>query len=141
MEKEFKILSLETKNINPSLEEVAKFSGGVVNEKDSQLLINTDVAQGKDFQPGEKVVVLYGDTKNIPGTVHSVENDIVTVITDKEYGLDNYIQYSASDLAKRFSEGDHAQVINGVHKDETGLVLKIENNLVTLLSDSSLKTV
>jgi transcription elongation factor SPT5 len=36
-------------------------------------------------------------------------------------------------------EGDHAKVINGVHKDESGLVLKIENNVVTLLSDTSLK--
>jgi transcription elongation factor SPT5 len=36
-------------------------------------------------------------------------------------------------------EGDHAKVINGVHKDDSGLVLKVENNVVTLLSDTTLK--
>ena len=48
---------------------------------------------------------------------------------------------AASDLAKRFVDGDHIKVINGVHKDESGLVIKVENNIVTVLSDSTLKPV
>lgn len=51
------------------------------------------------------------------------------------------MQYSAHDLAKRFSDGDHAKVVNGLHKDESGLVLKVENNIVTLLSDTTFKPI
>jgi transcription elongation factor SPT5 len=141
LEKSMKIISLEIKKVNPTLEEITKFSGGAVNDKgeDLSMLANANVAKESDFQTGEKVIVLSGEMKNVPGTVHSVENGVVTIIPDKAYGLGNYIKYTASQLAKRFVEGDHAKVINGVHKDESGLVLKVENNVVTLLSDTSLK--
>jgi transcription elongation factor SPT5 len=84
-----KIVSLETKNVNPSLEEITKFSGGAVNDKgeDLTMLANANVAKEGDFQTGEKVIVLSGEMKNVPGTVHSVENGVVTIIPDKAYGL------------------------------------------------------
>jgi transcription elongation factor SPT5 len=44
-------------------------------------------------------------------------------------------------IAKRFVDGDHVRVLNGVHKDVSGLVLKVDNNVVTILSDIDLKPV
>jgi len=38
-------------------------------------------------------------------------------------------------------EGDHVKVINGKHKDETGLVLKIVGSIITVLSDLTLKEI
>lgn len=138
-----KISSLIIKDVEPSLEEITRFSGGAVNDRgeDLSMLAKSNMAKADDFQTGEKVVVLSGEMKNVPGVVVSVENGIVVIEPDKSYGLANAVKYPASELAKRFLEGDHAKVINGVHKDESGLVLKIENNVVTLLSDTTLKPV
>jgi transcription elongation factor SPT5 len=44
-------------------------------------------------------------------------------------------------LTKRFSDGDHAKVVNGLHRDESGMVIKVDNNIVTLLSDTTLKPI
>ena len=35
----------------------------------------------------------------------------------------------AKQLAKRFAQGDHVKVINGIHQDETGMVLNVDNNV------------
>lgn len=143
LEKQVKITSIETKNINPSLEEITKFSGGAVADRgeDLTLLASSNVAKGEDFQSGEKVIVLSGEMKNVPAIVHSVQNGIVTIIPDKSYGLANYVKYPARDLAKRFTDGDHVKVISGVHKDSTGLILKVEDNIATILSDSTFQPV
>jgi transcription elongation factor SPT5 len=89
LEKSMKIVSLDTKNINPSLEEITKFSGGAVNDRgeDLSMLANANVAKATDFQTGEKIIILSGDLKNVPGVVHSVENAVVTIIPDKSFGL------------------------------------------------------
>jgi transcription elongation factor len=42
-------------------------------------------------------------------------------------------------LRKRFHQGDHVKVVNGRHKDETGLVVKVTDSIVTLISDVSMK--
>ncbi|KAJ3277095.1 transcription elongation factor spt5 [Terramyces sp. JEL0728] len=143
LEKQVKISSIETKNINPSLEEITKFSGGAVADRgeDLSLLASSNVAKGDDFQSGEKVIVLSGEMKNVPAIVHSVQNGIVTIIPDKSYGLANYVKYPARDLAKRFTDGDHVKVISGVHKDATGLILKVEENIATVLSDSTFQPI
>jgi transcription elongation factor SPT5 len=92
LEKAMKIASLETKNINPSLEEITRFSGGAVTDRgeDLSMLATANVAKDTDFQTGEKIIVLSGDLKNVPGTVQSVENGVVTILPDKSYGLAVY---------------------------------------------------
>ncbi len=89
LEKNMKITSLELKNINPTLEEITRFSGGAVNEKgeDLSILANGNVAKAEDFQTGEKVVVLSGEMRNMEGVVESIEGSVVTIIPDKSYGL------------------------------------------------------
>ncbi|KAI8894347.1 hypothetical protein BC833DRAFT_605194 [Globomyces pollinis-pini] len=143
LEKLMKLTSIESKNVNPTLDEITRFSGGMVNDRSEELarLSNPNVATGEDFQNGEKVIVLSGEMRNVPGVVHSVDHDVVTIIPDKSYGLANFVQYAASEIAKRFVEGDHAKVMSGIHKDQSGLVLKVDNNVVTLLCDSTLKPI
>lgn len=84
-----KITSLELKNVNPTLEEITRFSGGAVNENgdDLSILANGNIAKAQDFQTGEKVLVLSGEMRNIEGVIHSIDGDIVTVIPDKSYEL------------------------------------------------------
>ncbi len=44
-------------------------------------------------------------------------------------------------MRKRFKEGEHVKVVNGIHTDETGLILNVVDNVVTILTDASMKTV
>ncbi|KAJ3361314.1 transcription elongation factor spt5 [Kappamyces sp. JEL0680] len=142
MEKTMKLSSIDYKNVNPTLEEITKFSAGAIveNSEDLSLLASSNVAKAEDFQNGEKVIALSGQNKGMEGVVQSIENGIVTVLPDKNYGLKTTVQYNPAELAKRFVEGDHVKVVNGVHKEKSGLVLTISNNVVTILSDSDTQT-
>lgn len=143
LEKSLKISSLDTKQINPTLEEITKFSGGVVNERgdDLALLAKSNLAIADDFHVGESVLAISGEVKGLFGVVKSIIGSTVSIIPDKSFNNTRPVQISASELSKRFREGDHVKVANGVHADETGLVVKVSDNTVTLLSDTTLKTV
>ncbi|KAJ3281515.1 transcription elongation factor spt5, partial [Borealophlyctis nickersoniae] len=139
LEKDVKISSLDTEGINPTLEEITRFSGGAVTEhgNDLVMLAGNSVANADDFQKGESVEVISGDLIGTPGTVQSVENGLVTIMADPSFNLKQSFQVEASALRKRFSQGDQVKVINGVHKDQTGMIIMIQDNIVNLLSDSS----
>lgn len=142
LEKVIKLASIESKLINPTLEEITKFSGGVINERgeDLAILATANLAIAEDFHVGENVIAIAGDAKNVSGMVKSISNGIVTVIPDKIFNFDAF-QYPARDLSKQFKEGHHVKVANGLHKDETGLVVKVDENVVTILSDASMKPI
>ncbi|KAH9252560.1 transcription elongation factor spt5 [Batrachochytrium salamandrivorans] len=117
LEKSVKVRSLLTENVNPTLDEITKFTGGSINEhgNDLALLASANQATPDDFQIGEGITVISGELRPL--------------------------RYPARDIAKRFEEGNHVKVVGGVHKDETGLIVKIENNVVTILSDTTLNPI
>ncbi|KAI8839264.1 hypothetical protein BC829DRAFT_421031 [Chytridium lagenaria] len=141
LEKEMKVASLETENVNPTLEEIGKFSTGSA-ERNAEL--NMMAAQQQlatdDFMLGENVEVIRGEMKDICGKVLSIDNGIVTIVPPSETKL-AALKFDAKDLRKKFDEGDHVKVIYGMHNGETGLIIKILNNIVTILSDTSLKPI
>ncbi|ORX44147.1 transcription elongation factor Spt5 [Piromyces finnis] len=147
LEKEMKIISLDTNNINPTLDEITKFTGGAIGENQTDLAelsitSGTAVASTEDFFVGEHVEVTEGELINLHGIVKSVDNDIVSIIPADSEELDTgVLTFAANQLRKRFLEGDHVKVINGKHKDETGLVLKIVGTIITVLSDLTLKEI
>ncbi|KAJ3182149.1 transcription elongation factor spt5 [Gaertneriomyces sp. JEL0708] len=144
LEKPFKITSLEIENVQPTLDEIQMFSGGAVTEdqRDLENLASQRNATGDDFNIGESVEVASGAMIGIYGTVHTISGDIVTIQPDRS--LDptlRSITVAANELRKRFSQGDHVRVVNGLHKDETGMIMTVKDNIVTLLSDSQLKPI
>jgi len=147
LEKEMKIMSLETENINPTLDEITKFTGGAIGENQMDLAelsitSGSAIASTEDFFVGEHVEVTEGELINLHGIVKSVDNDIVSIIPADSEELDTgVLTFAANQLRKRFLEGDHVKVINGKHKDETGLVLKIVGSIITVLSDLTLKEI
>ncbi|RKO92660.1 hypothetical protein BDK51DRAFT_35496 [Blyttiomyces helicus] len=143
LEKDVKTVTLETTSVNPTLEEITRFSGGAVSERGGALamLASASAATAEDFQTGESVEVIDGDMINVPGTVESVENGVVTVRADEALGLKTSFQVPASHLRKRFKAGDLVKVINGTHRDQTGLIVNIVENIITLLADSSYKEI
>jgi transcription elongation factor SPT5 len=89
LEKQLKISSIESKLINPTLEEITKFSGGVVNERGDELamLAKSNLANAEDFHISENVIAIAGEAKNVFGIVKSIANGIVTVVPDKSFKI------------------------------------------------------
>jgi len=93
LEKEMKIISLDTNNINPTLDEITKFTGGAIGENQTDLAelsitSGTAVASTEDFFVGEHVEVTEGELINLHGIVKSVDNDIVSIIPADSEELD-----------------------------------------------------
>lgn len=132
--------------MNPTLDEVTKFaSGGEDGERglDLSTLTNNSVTNSvlpTQFQIGDTIEVTEGDLLHTHGVVDSVEGGSVTVNLNVE-GFNRLVKLPPRQLRKKFTEGDHVKVINGRFKDETGLIVSVKENLVTMLSDLSLKEV
>ncbi len=145
--KEFKIQHLITKNVNPTLEEVTKFTAGAADGTENldlaalaQSLKNTSA--NESYLPGDMVEVYEGEQTGVCGKAISVRGDIVTLsVTDGEIQGQS-IEVPVKGLRKRFKEGDHVKVIGGSrYRDEVGMVVAIKNDTVTILSDLSMQEI
>ncbi|KAF4630686.1 hypothetical protein G7Y89_g7455 [Cudoniella acicularis] len=122
-EKDVKLQALQTTDVNPTLEEVSRFASNAEDGTEN-LDLNALAASLKastantSYLPGDIVEVYEGEQKGVVGKAVSVQADIVTLAV---------------------SEGDlrhHVKVIGGSrYRDEVGMVVKIADDRVTLLSD------
>lgn len=111
-----------------------------------------------NFVKGDVVKVIEGDLKHLMGTVHSVDENMITIMPNHqdlkvptfpllftEYLahplLKELLTFREDQLAKHFKMGDHVKVISGMYEGETGLILRVDNNVVTLFSDLTKKEV
>jgi transcription elongation factor SPT5 len=82
--------------------------------------------------------------KGLKGVVETVTAETVTVrfpsreLDDAE---DQLIEMAAKSVRKIFRVGDHVKVMQGVNVNDTGMVLDIDENIVTFFSDLSQKEV
>jgi len=93
LEKEMKIISLDINGINPTLDEITKFSGGAIGENQMDLAelsitSGSAIASTEDFFVGEHVEVTEGELINLHGIVKSVDNEIVSIIPADSEELD-----------------------------------------------------
>ncbi|CCE82201.1 Piso0_001914 [Millerozyma farinosa CBS 7064] len=145
--KDFKLQFIQTKDVHPRLEELDRFQAG--NTEDDGLDLTAIAASLKNknldsnstsFQPGDKVEVRRGEQARTVGKVIGISlNEVTLNITDSGDSrlVNQHLTVPASDLRKVFAAGDHVRVTDGKHVDETGLVIKIENDSVVLLSDQT----
>ena len=49
--------------------------------------------------------------------------------------LKDPLEFPAHELKKFFKMGDHVKVIGGRYEDDTGLIVRVEDNMVVLFSD------
>ena len=145
--KDVKIQYLETKNVNPTLEEVTRFAAGADDGTE-----NLDLAAlaaslktsnvSSSYLPGDMVEVYEGEQTGVCGRATSVRGDIVTLtVTDGELRGQS-IEVPVKGLRKRFKPGDHVKVIGGSrYQDEVGMVIEIVDDRVTMLVDLSMKEV
>lgn len=145
--KEFKVAHLNTRNIKPSLEEIAKFTEGGQDETEnldlSSLLANAKSnISGKDFMPGEMVEVYEGKQQGWYGRIVSVHGDFATVHVGNGDLEGQNIDIPVKGLRKRFAPGDHVKVTgNTRHMDEVGMVVHVKDENVTFVSDLSFQEI
>ena len=137
--KDFKITYLITEAVHPGLEELTKFNNsnddGIDLTAVSQSL--KQAAASTVFQTGDDVEVNSGEQAGMFGKVVSTQGSIVTIVGTGDILRGQNIDVPAINLRKRFSVGDHVRVMNGNYKDDTGMVVKVSKDNVTLLSDLS----
>lgn len=145
--KDFKIQHLQTENVNPTLEEVSRFSAGA--EDGTENLDLAALAQtlkkntsNENYLPGDTVEVYEGEQQGVFGKAVAVRGDIITIgVTEGELAGQS-IEVPVKGLRKRFREGDHVKVIGGSrYRDEIGMVVSIKADQVTLLSDLSMQEI
>ncbi|KAL1844935.1 hypothetical protein VTK73DRAFT_1482 [Phialemonium thermophilum] len=125
--KDIRIQQLIVKDVNPTLEEVTKFASGSEDGAEN-LDLKALAASLKDssanvtYVPGDVIEVYEGEQKGVVGKATKVQGDIVTL----------------EGLRKRFRPGDHVKVIGGSRfRDEVGMVVKVVDDRVTLLTDQT----
>jgi transcription elongation factor SPT5 len=140
-EKEVKVQTLITTDVNPTLEEVTRFASGAEDGTEN-LDLNALAASLKastanaSYLPGDVIEVYDGEQKGVVGKTVSVQGDIVTMAVSEGDLKGQTIEVPTKGLRKRFREGDHVKVIGGSRfRDEVGMVVKIVEDRVTLLSD------
>ncbi|KAI9791909.1 MAG: transcription elongation factor spt5 [Candelina submexicana] len=140
--KDVKIQNLITENVNPTLEEVTKFAAGAEDGTE-----NLDLAAlaaslksstaNSNYLPGDMVEVYEGEQKGVCGKAISVVQNIITLNVTEGELRGQTIDVPVKGLRKRFREGDHVKVIGGSRfRDEVGMVVRIADDRVTLLSDA-----
>ena len=90
--------------------------------------------------PGDNVEVIDGELVNLRGKVQSVDVEKVVILPEHE-DLKKPLTLNSFELRKFFRPGDHVRIINGRHKNNTGLIVRVEENLVILLADLTMDEV
>jgi transcription elongation factor SPT5 len=142
--KDFRIAALVIKDVNPSLEEITKFAAA----DDSDGIDLTSLAAGikaaskaLSFEAGDLVEIFEGEQAGVHGVVESVTNDIATIISSYAGLKGAKLEVPVRTLRKRFKSGDHVKVMDGRYKDDTGMVVRVVADQVTILSDMSMQEV
>ncbi|TDL27811.1 transcription elongation factor Spt5 [Rickenella mellea] len=147
IEKDFKLSALILENVNPSLDEIMRFTrqeDGGENDQNVDLSIIAEASKKEAItvlQPGDHVEVFEGEQTGVHGIVESIAHDVVTL---RAVGVDidgQKVDVPARSVRKRFKPGDHVKVMAGHNADETGLVVSVMDNVVTFLSDMSMQEV
>ncbi|EGC41157.1 transcription initiation protein spt5 [Histoplasma capsulatum var. duboisii H88] len=145
--KDMKVQHLITKNVNPQLDEVTKFArgadDGTANLDLAALAASLKNTTTEDsYLPGDTVEVFQGEQQGVVGKTVSTRGDIVSVKVTQGELEGQQIDVPIKGLRKRFQEGDHVKVIGGSRfRDELGMVVRIKDDRVTLLSDMSMQEI
>ena len=72
--------------------------------------------------------------------VISIDGNKDTMLPKHE-DLKDHLEFQAGELKKHFKMGDHVRVIAGRYEGDTGLIVRVEENMVVLFSDLTMHEV
>ncbi|XP_039062437.1 putative transcription elongation factor SPT5 homolog 1 isoform X2 [Hibiscus syriacus] len=129
--------SISAQNIKPTFDELEKFrtpstSGG------EMVCLSTLFSNRKKghFMKGDAVIVVKGDLKNLKGWVEKVEEENVHIRPEMK-GLPKTLAVNEKELCKYFEPGNHVKVVSGTKEGATGMVVKVEQHVLIILSDTT----
>jgi transcription elongation factor SPT5 len=147
IEKDFKLSTLVLENVNPTLDEITRFTrgqDGTEHEGNVDLSLIAEASKKAAIsvlQPGDHVEVFEGEQAGLHGSVLEISQDVVKIAAESVEAEGQKVDVPARSVRKRFKPGDHVKVMAGQNADETGLVVSVVDNVVTFLSDMSLQEV
>lgn len=154
IEKDIRLNGITVEDVSPTIDELTRFLGdssmrgdgaGAGGDLGADLTNMADAARKNAktiLQPGDAVEIFEGDQKGMYGTVDSIANEVVQITPHADLDLEGTkVEVQARSVRKRFKEGDHVKVMAGTNADETGLVVKVQDDIVTFLSDLSMQEV
>jgi transcription elongation factor SPT5 len=135
--KDVRLNHISTENVNPTLEEVAKFAAA--GDEGPETLDLNALAQSlktsvSSYQVGDVVEVYDGEQQGLIGKAVSVHGEIVTMDILEGELKGKRLDVPFKGLRKRFREGDHVKVTGGRYRDEIGTVVRISEDKVTLIT-------
>ena len=131
--KNFLMNAILAEGVKPTLTELERFE-----EAPEGIDIELSAADKEDaahaFSNGDNVEVIEGELINLQGKVVAVDGSKITIMPKHE-DLKDPLEFQANELKKYFSQGDHVRVIGGRYEGDTGLIVRVQENLIVLFSD------
>ncbi|GLD93079.1 hypothetical protein PINS_up001671 [Pythium insidiosum] len=144
------VTMLQTEEVNPTLDEINKFSSAVGESGADDVAAPVDADDWKnrvDLTKGDTVRVIEGDLINLMGVVVSTNtaNDTVRVMPLHEEIKDTILDFQMKQLMKYVKVGDHIKVVSGRYSGETGTVVAVDDTdgapIAIVLVDSMAKEI
>ncbi|CAH2059462.1 unnamed protein product [Thlaspi arvense] len=130
--------SISAQNVTPTFDELEKFKKPSENGEIDFVDISNLFANRKKghFVKGDEVIVIKGDLKNLKGWVEKVDEENVLIRSEMK-GLHNPLAVNERELCKYFEPGNHVKVVSGTHEGATGMVVKVDQHVLIILSDTT----
>ncbi|KAA0058876.1 hypothetical protein IC582_004715 [Cucumis melo] len=130
--------SISAQNIKPTFDELEKFRKPGENGDGDIASLSTLFANRKKghFMKGDAVIVVKGDLKNLKGWVEKVEEENVHIRPEMK-GLPKTLAVNERELCKYFEPGNHVKVVSGTQEGATGMVVKVDQHVLIILSDTT----
>ncbi|KAJ0085329.1 hypothetical protein Patl1_08158 [Pistacia atlantica] len=130
--------SISAANIKPTFDELEKFRTPGENGESDMASLSTLFANRKKghFMKGDAVIVIKGDLKNLKGWVEKVDEENVHIRPEMK-GLPKTLALNQKELCKYFEPGNHVKVVSGTQEGATGMVVKVEQHVLIILSDTT----
>lgn len=140
--KSFPFSTVITEGVKPTLTELQRFeeSPDGVDPETAALLSKTALDKTHNFIPTDVVEVCQGELIHLTGTIIGIDGDKVRMMPNHEE-LKEPIEFMASELRKHFKVGEHVKVIGGRNEGETGLIVRVEDNIAIILSDLTMEEI
>ncbi|CAG9857576.1 unnamed protein product [Phyllotreta striolata] len=132
--KNFTLSAVIIDGVKPTLAELERFEEqpeGIDLELSAE---KEEKSVTHSFSAGDNVEVYEGELINLQGRIISIDGHLITVMPKHE-DLKDPLVFQANELKKFFKTGDHVKVLSGRYEGDTGLVVRVENNRVVLISD------
>uniref|UniRef100_A0A1J3JKM7 Transcription elongation factor SPT5 n=1 Tax=Noccaea caerulescens TaxID=107243 RepID=A0A1J3JKM7_NOCCA len=130
--------SITAQNVTPTFDELEKFNKPSENGESDFGGLSTLFANRKKghFMKGDAVIVIKGDLKNLKGWVEKVDEENVLIRSEMK-GLPDPLAVNEKELCKYFEPGNHVKVVSGTHEGATGMVVKVDQHVLIILSDTT----